>query len=78
MKKNNLGDFIKWNTHIPFFKNAPWDFMLCKHTSKYTIKNLRGKTSRVAPSPGVLHDVKLATFFIIILPGTRQASWGKK
>lgn len=41
-KKNNLEDFIKWNTHMPFFKNAPWDFMLCNHTSKYTIKNLRG------------------------------------
>jgi hypothetical protein len=25
-----------------FSKNAPWEFTLCKHTSKYTKKNLGG------------------------------------
>lgn len=63
---------------IPFLEN-PHGILCFVSIPPNTLEKISEVfTSRVAPSPGVLHDVKLATFFIIILPGTRQASWGKK
>jgi hypothetical protein len=51
--KNNAGHFQKRNacrSGYSVFQNAPWDFMLCKSTSKYTKnENRRDISCEVMP-----------------------------